>query len=343
MKISKKIICLCLFILSWFLFPVKNNHVSAQGLQEGRAECVMELHSRRILYEKNGEERLPMASTTKILTAITILEHEKNLQEKFVVPNCALNVEGSSVYLKSGEKYSTEELLYALMLRSGNDAAVALAVHTFGGLENCSTQMNKTAEKAGALQSCFLSPHGLPQEGHYTTARDLSLITVYALRNPMFAKIVSTTYYPSKGWKNKNKLLYDYDGAIGVKTGYTKEAGRCYVGAVKRGDMTLVCSLLNCSDIYGRTKTLLEDAFSAYEYAKILSKDTPVEGEICGKKYALHVDRDLYYPLLAEERALLKRNVEIIATKKPKKGDFVGKIQIYLSNRLLFSENLYKL
>ena len=210
-------------------------------------------------------------------------------------------------------------------------------------MEECSVEMNKTAQKAGALNSCFLTPHGLPKDGHYTTARDLSLITCYALKNPIFAQIVSTKTYQPRGWVNKNKMLYSFDGSIGVKTGYTKEAGRCLVSAVKRENMTLVCTVLNCGDTYGRSKELLSDAFSAYEYAQILSCKTPVVGKIGEKEYTLHVKKDLYYPLLPEERAHVERKVVITASKRPKKDDLVGKIEFYLANRLLFSENLYKL
>ncbi len=327
-----------------FPFALGNRSVT-RGVPvcEAKAECVAELYSGRILYEKSGEDKLPMASTTKIVTAIAVLEKEKDVRDRFPVPTEAVGIEGSSVYLKDGEEYSTEELLYGLMLRSGNDAAVALALHSFGSVAACSVAMNLIAQKAGALNSQFLTPHGLPQDGHYTTARDLTLITCYGLKNPDFAKIVSTAYYQPKGWKNKNKMLYTYDGAIGVKTGYTKEAGRCLVSAATRGNMTLVCTLLNCSDTYGRTEILLNDAFSAYENVKIHAADTPVELQIDGKKYATHTKKDLYYPILEVEREYIVKKIEAETVKKPKKGDLVGKIKIYLSNRLLFSENLYKL
>lgn len=310
---------------------------------EGKAECVMELRSRRILYEKSGERRLPMASTTKIVTAIAVLEAEKDFTAPFVVPQKAVGVEGSSVYLQSGESYTTEELLYGLMLRSGNDAAVALAEHTFGSQEKCYVAMNTIAQKAGALHSNFLSPHGLPQEGHYTTARDLSLITCYALHNPIFSKIVSTEYYSPRAWKNKNKMLYTFEGAIGVKTGYTKEAGRCLVSAATRDGFTLVCTVLSCPDTYERSKKLLSDAFSSYEYTKILGADTPVEINANEKKFAAHTNEDLYYPLLPNERERIVKEVQTLPIKNAKKGDLVGKIEITLLNRLLFSKNLYKL
>ena len=159
----------------------QNKRVSAEKKQEivySQAECVMEVKSHRILYEDGGEMRLPMASTTKIATAITVLNICKNDTSKLItIPDIAEGVEGSSVYLKSGDIYSVEELLYGLMLRSGNDCATALATYCSGNIEAFSAEMNKTAQVAGALSTHFANPHGLPCKNHYTTARDLSLIT----------------------------------------------------------------------------------------------------------------------------------------------------------------------
>lgn len=331
----------------------------ARGETAAKAECVTELYSRRVLYANNLSERLPMASTTKILTAITAIENtsEADLQEERVIPDEAAGIEGSSVYLKRGDLYSSEELLYGLMLRSGNDCAVALAIRTGGSVEKFAAMMNRTAQKAGALDSRFLNPHGLPKEGHYTTARDLSLIACYALKNELFAKIVSAKRYEPRGWENKNKMLKNYDGAIGVKTGYTAEAGRCLVSAATRQKMTLVCAVLNCRDTYGRSAALLDDAFAAYEYAKILDGKTPIVVERNGKKVNAATNKDLYYPLLPEECGLLKKTVKPLPTstaaytstfaseaaKGEKNTKIVGQIEIYLGNQLIFSENLYKI
>lgn len=305
-----------------------------------RAECVMEADSRRILYERNGEQALPMASTTKILTAITVLENCEDLAEEFPVPAQAAGVEGSSVYLERGAVYSVEDLLYGLMLRSGNDCAEALALHFGGSIEGFAEQMNLTAQKAGALHSRFLNPHGLPREGHYTTARDLNLIACYAMHNPEFCKIVSAKYYAPRGWANKNKMLKSYEGAVGVKTGYTKAAGRCLVTAAEREGMTLVCTVLNCSAMYERSAELLDDAFGAYRRVCVLEGDA-----------ALSVGREkgctrepLYYPLLPEEEEHLRIETEEKRVFGREKNDeIIGEVKIYLINRLLFSRNLYKL
>lgn len=334
--------CVCL------VSPASYARASAEqkGLYSpARAECVMEADSRRILYERNGEEKLPMASTTKILTTVTVLEECADIKEKFPVPTEAAGVEGSSVYLQSGDVYSVEDLLYGLMLRSGNDCAEALALHVGGSIDGFAIKMNETAQKAGALDSNFRNPHGLPCEGHYTTARDLNLIACYAMHNTAFRKIVSTRYYEPRHWANKNKMLTNYEGAAGIKTGYTKQAGRCLVTAAERNGMTLVCTVLNCPMMYERSAQLLDDAFKTYEQTRILSADTPIRFEIKGKTVSGCVREDLYYPLLPEEKLLLKTEIEPKedAFGNGKKGEIIGQIKIYLINRLLFSRNLYKL
>lgn len=305
----------------------------------GAAECVMEAESRRILYERQGDVPLPMASTTKILTAVTVLENA-SLEEEFPVPEQAAGVEGSSVYLEKGAVYSVKDLLYGLMLRSGNDCAEALALHVSGSIGEFAQKMNETAEKAGALHSFFKNPHGLPCEGHYTTARDLTLITCYAMHNSVFREIVGTRYYASRGWENKNKMLRRYEGATGVKTGYTKEAGRCLVTSAERGGMTLVCTVLNCPAMYERTERLLDDAFGAYERVCVLDGETPLAvGNEIGR-----TGESLFYPMYPEEREHFR--IETAPRQvfgREKNDEIIGEVKIYLLNRLIFSRNLYKL
>lgn len=332
----------------FLLFPQAGTQLkrtSAENWQEAQAECVMELHSRRVLYESNGDMRLPMASTTKILTCATVLDVCKNLQEAITIPTEAVGIEGSSVYLKAGEIYTVEDLLYGLMLRSGNDCATALALKFGGNLEKFSAKMNETAQKAGALASNFVNPHGLPCEGHYTTARDLSAITSYAMHNTEFCKIVSTQYYAPRHWKNKNKMLTLYEGGIGVKTGYTKQAGRCLVSAAKRGDMSLICTVLNCPTTYERSTKLLDDAFEAYDYVKILSAGDTLPLENAKNNVLGVVKNDYFYPLLKEERDLLEIKTTPLKNmlRRKKSEEIVGQFEIYLAKRLLFSGNLYKL
>ena len=335
---------MCMFsILSMVTFPFMNSaqYVCADSQSEGKAECVMELNSRRVLYERRGDLRLPMASTTKIATAITILNECKDLQEIVEIPAEAVGVEGSSVHLEQGGHYSVEALLYGLMLRSGNDCATALAFHIGGCIRNFSVKMNETAQKAGALSTHFVNPHGLPQQNHYTTARDLSLISCYAMENTTFQKIVATQYYEPKHWANKNKILTQYEDGIGIKTGYTKEAGRCLVSAAKRGDMTLVCTVLNCGPMYERSIQLLDDAFNTYAYLPLVEKGDKMavstkQGEMLGV-----VQESFYYPLADGEIEQLE--IKVSAIKEKQNKEIIGQFDILLSKRLLFSGKLYKL
>lgn len=323
-----------LFNVLW-LFPSNILDVSAEKYSS--AECVMEIDSRRILYQEHGDVRLPMASTTKIVTALCVLESGIDINRELSIPKSAVGIEGSSVYLKEGEKYSVKDLLYGLMLRSGNDCAVALAETLDGSIPAFSSRMNDLAQASGALNSRFSNPHGLPTQNHYTTAVDLSLITARAMQNSQFCEIVKTTYYAPKNWTNKNKMLTSYQGAIGVKTGFTKEAGRCLVTAAERNGMRLVATVLNSPNMYERTKVLLDDAFSKYTNRLVLgSKEI-----VCFAGGQGSPLRDYYFPMLIGE----ENHLEVVAYPyfDPKNDKIVGQFQIYLLKRLLFCGNLYKL
>ena len=232
------------------------------------AVLLMDADSGEILYSENERARMEIASTTKILTAITVIEHS-DIFRICEVPAAAIGVEGSSIYLRKGEKWRILDLLYGLMLRSGNDAAVALAVLTAGSVEKFSEQMNETARKAGATGSNFVNPHGLHDPDHYCTALDLARITRYALHCEIFAEICKTKKHvcekeSSDGknekevFYNKNKLLASYPYATGVKTGYTKHSGRCLVSSAEKEGKRLICVVLNVYDTYGVTRDLFD-------------------------------------------------------------------------------------
>ena len=217
----------------------------------------------KVLDESNADARKYPASTTKILTALVVLENVPS-DMKFRVPDCAVGVEGSSIYLKRGEVVKVGDLLYGLMLRSGNDAAVALAVATAGTVERFAAMMNERARRAGARNSHFVNPHGLHDNDHYTTARDLAIITAEAYRNEDFRRIVSTTSITvgegenTRVLYNKNKLLSQVEGANGVKTGYTTKSGKCLVGgAVKDGVQRISVVLGATCDMWQLSKRLL--------------------------------------------------------------------------------------
>lgn len=305
---------------------------TASAATPSRAECVLELSSRRILHGSNAEERLPMASTTKILTAILVID-DCDLDESISIPGQAEGVEGSSVYLKAGDKYTVRELLYGLMLRSGNDCAVSLALHHSGSVEKFAQAMNRKALSLGAEHSRFANPHGLPHEGHYTTARDLALISAYALQNDTFREIVSCKYYAPRGWANKNKMLTEYEGALGVKTGFTLRAGRCLVSGAQRDGMTLVCVVLNSPQMFERSAELLDSAFGAYRLTRLCSSQEGFEGFACRS--------DFYYPITDAERDKIRIETELLPEPPHEIGGYAGIMKIYLENHLLFSQNLY--
>ena len=259
-KIYSKFALAVFIVMSFLLiinsFSVNLPQVSAQNCS-ARGMAVLEMESGRVLYSKNMNEKLKMASTTKIVTAYTVIKHCKNLDEPFKISDKAIGIEGTSIYLKSGEVLTARELLYGLMLRSGNDASVALALHCADSIEAFAEMMNQTALECGAKNSHFVNPHGLDADGHYTTAYDLALITSRALQNKTFAEIVSTKNIKISGGEtgtrylvNKNRLLNSLDGCVGVKTGFTKGAGRCLVSAVKRGNRTAACVVLNCGPMF---------------------------------------------------------------------------------------------
>lgn len=328
-----------LFAAICSLSPAKTAFVTEKTYSKG--ECVMEQSSRRILYASSSNTRLPIASTTKILTAITVLENIDDVKKEVIVPKEAERVEGSSVYLRAGDKYSVKSLLYGLMLRSGNDCATALALSVNESVEEFSTLMNLTAQKAGALDSNFVNPHGLHDEKHYSTAKDLCHITAYAMQNPLFCEIFSAKSYPEYGWANKNKLFSLYEPCIGGKTGYTTKAGKCLVSAAKKEGMTLICSVIDCPTTYERSIQLFEEAFSAYKMVELLKAEEKFYTSY-GEGIVLE---GFSFPLMSEEESLIEKRVIPLKSplKRNKNGEIIAQLQILLVNQLLFSTNLYKL
>lgn len=241
-----------------------------------RAALLMEASTGKVLYEKNARQKLPMASTTKVMTALVAIELG-NLDELVETDAAAYGVEGSSIYLQLEETMSLRDLLYGLMLSSGNDAAVAIAIHIGHGVEQFAGLMNARARQLGAVDTHFVTPNGLHSEAHYTTAYDLSLIAAAAMQNETFREIASTQYYRTqtgavaRTFKNKNKILWNYDGGNGVKTGYTKAAGRCLVFAAEREGMQLVGVVLDCPDMFNEAQALLDHGMVNYEMAPLVS------------------------------------------------------------------------
>ncbi|MDD3410855.1 MAG: D-alanyl-D-alanine carboxypeptidase [Eubacteriales bacterium] len=239
---------------------------------QAKAAALIERESGRVLYAQNEEAALPMASTTKVMTALLALEHG-GLDEVVTVGRNAFGVPGTSIYLSEGERITLRDLLYGLMLASGNDAAVAIAEHVDGSVEAFCRHMTQRARELGCEKTTFVNPNGLPVSGHCTTALELALIAREAMRHELFRQMVSTQRasipWEGRGYdrvlSNKNRLLSEYDGATGIKTGYTKAAGRCLVFGAKRDGLELIGVVLNCPDWFEEAKRLLDDGFARYE------------------------------------------------------------------------------
>ncbi len=268
----KKIILPC--VLSCLLFSAAVNS-SAIGVSAESA-VLIQCEGEEVVFGKNEHIRMPMASTTKIMTAVIALENS-DLSQKVLITDEMIGAEGSSVYLKEGEEILLKDLVYALMLGSANDAAEAIAVHIAGTVEDFAALMNNKAKELGLKDTSFANPHGLDSENHYTTAYDLAKLTVYALKNKEFAKIVSTYKYtveateksPVRYLVNHNKLLKLYDGAIGVKTGFTKKCGRCLVSAAERDGVKLVAVTLSAPDDWNDHIKMLDHGFSLYRSVEL--------------------------------------------------------------------------
>lgn len=267
---SGPVFLLTIIIFVMTIMPVQ---IFAQPGVSAQCFVLVESETGTVLLEGNADSRMLIASTTKIMTALVVIEN-CDLEEVLSVKQEYTLVEGSSMYLKPGERLTVESVLYGLMLSSGNDAAVALACHTAGSVEAFAQLMNKKAKELGMTNSSFKNPHGLDADGHYSTAKDMAILTVEAMHNPEFAEIVSTKTINVAGRSltNHNKLLWKYDGALGVKTGYTKSAGRSLVSCAERDGMQLVCVTLNAPDDWDDHSALYDWAFANYRYERPVEK-----------------------------------------------------------------------
>ncbi|WP_123040847.1 D-alanyl-D-alanine carboxypeptidase family protein [Cohnella candidum] len=300
--------------------PGSNGAPPAPGNQ-AKAAALIDVTSGRILFSQRGDEPMKIASLTKIMTAIVAIE-QGNLEDKVTVSVRAAGKEGSSLYLKAGEKITLKNLLYGLMLRSGNDAAVAIAEHVGGSLEGFVFLMNKKAEELGLSHSHFANPHGLDQPGHLMSANDLAKLSAYSLQNPTFREIVKTRVKMAPNpneqwdykWVNKNKMLTMYDGADGVKTGYTKQALRTLVSSATRGGQQLAAVTLNDGNDWADHKALLDYGFKYYPLQTVIHRGQPIPGT------PYTAAADFRYPLASGERGKLSMK----AVKVPETAmDFV--------------------
>lgn len=338
-KIRK--ILLALFIL--FTAAVYSVCSGYTAFAQAESSIVIEKESGRVLYQYDPRKQMAVASTTKIMTAIVAIEYGDPDDIVTVSANAA-NTEGSSMYLESGEEIGLNNLLYGLMLSSGNDAAVAISEHItektgldFVGL------MNEKARSLGAESTHFDNPNGLPSDTHYSTAYDMAVITKYALDNPKFKEIVSTKSVSLPGQNgdygraltNHNKLLSMCEGCIGVKTGYTKSAGRCLVSAVERGGMTLICVTLNDPDDWNDHMYLYDQLFSEYGFKKIISKTdklAEIKVENGTSEYIKLVsDKEYSLPLNENDKYAIETDVNPEYALPVSAGDVLGSGRIILN------------
>jgi len=250
---------------------------AAADQTSARAAYVLDLKTGRTLFAVNENAEMPMASTTKVMTALIALE-QGNLDDLVETTRAAYGQPGTSIYLSLGEKLTLEQMLYGLMIASGNDAAVAIADHIGGSVEGFCAVMNERARSLGANHTNFVNPNGLPVANHYTTAHDLAVIAAAAMENPVFREIVSTqrASIPWEGreymrvLRNKNALLTSYDGATGIKTGFTRAAGRCLVFGSRREDMEIVGVVLNCSNWFAEAARIMDLVYARYTWVEML-------------------------------------------------------------------------
>ncbi len=294
------------------------------------------LETGSFLYEKNGDARYPMASTTKIMTALIAAESER-LTERFRIPKEATGIEGSSLYLREGEVFTLEELLYGLMLRSANDAATAIAIALCGSVSAFTERMNERAETLSLTDTHFENPHGLDAEAHYTTAKDLARLGAAAIENET-VRTVASTYKKTIGEGesarlivNHNKLLRSYEGAIGLKTGFTKKCGRCLVGAAERDGVTLITTTLSAPDDWTDHKRMLDLGFhSLRSYIDLDAGEYQTKiSVLSGKSGAVSVTNREGFSLV-EKSGLSEVQMRVClnpyATAPVQAGDILGKI-----------------
>lgn len=302
--------------------------------------CVMDALTGEVVYDQNCEMRHGMASTTKIMTAVVALENS-NWNDVVTVSQNAAAQEGSSAYIHAGDQINMIDLLYGLMLNSGNDAAMAIAEHIAGSADAFADMMNQKAWSIGANNTQFVTPSGLNSEGHFSTAKDMATIMRYALWKEEFRNIIAAKEYAGRVintgeiliFSNHNKLLQTYSGIIGGKTGYTDATGRCLVSAAERDNMTFIAVTLNDNDDWNDHTSMLDYAFNEY-YPKLIIKkgDVIKESVIDGQKCKFAAERDLYAPMKVDgSRNIVMTNYMINDLKSPiNAGEKIGFIDVVI-------------
>jgi serine-type D-Ala-D-Ala carboxypeptidase (penicillin-binding protein 5/6) len=316
-------IVICSLVLA--VFP---QEAKAEPGVSAKAAVLMEQSSGRVLYGRNEHRPMRIASITKIMTAILAIESGK-MQDTVTITEHAARTEGSSLYLKPGEKIPLTDLVFGLMLRSGNDSAVAIAEHVGGSLEGFAYLMNQKAEEIGMKHTRFRNPHGLDtHEDHYSTAYDMALLTKYAMNNDTFKDISATKVFRSEQtgekwdrvWRNKNKMLKLYENSTGGKTGYTKRAKRTLVSTAEKDGMELIAVTLNDPDDWEDHRNMFEWAFQSFKMTELIKEGNVKSIKDKGYKGKVEANRSFSYPLLKEEMNQISSSIHLY--KLPKSGEW---------------------
>lgn len=312
-----------------------------------RSYIVIDAKSGRIIASGNSDVKLPIASTTKIMTSILAIENNKDIEKKIEVPPSCIGIEGSSIYLKPKQKVSIKDLLYGTMLRSGNDAAQTLAEFTGRNCEGGFVEMmNKKARELGAFNSSFQNPHGLNDDNHYSTAYDLALISSYAMKNPLFKEISSAEKYKADSlntyFYNKNKVVHQYEYGTGIKIGYTKVAGRCLVASAEKDGTEIIAVVLNDNSWFQDCYNIFDWAFENYKSYQIVEK-----GQFAGKTSEgddVFISEDFSYILTDEEINNIRYESEITLPYivNSLECTICGTYKIYLGEELIHTGSLVR-
>lgn len=343
------LIWLMLFASTLLLFPSVGQAKERPDVSAANA-ILMEASTGRVLFEKDAHEERPIASITKVMTALVAIRYG-DLSDQVTISEEAANQNGSSVYLQAGEKMSLEDLLYGLMLRSGNDAAEAIAEHVGGSVDGFVFLMNETALYLGMDDTHFMNPHGLDEDGHYSSAFDMALLMQHASRNDVFADIAGTESHQAAAisypWQNKNKLLTNlYQPCTGGKTGFTSKAGRTLVTTAEKDGESLIAVTLNGPDDWNDQVSMYEWGFDAYSLTELdhAGKQKFIHQ---GQSYTAYTGQEVIYPLQEKEKPQMKKEVELTNKSKTKKHQAaeqkqkVGRIRYVLAGKPIREVPLY--
>jgi len=338
------IICLTLSFIFVFLIP---EHGLAHVHTSANNAVLIEQSTGRVLYEKNAHEIESIASITKIMTAILAIESGE-MASVTKTSKQAIHTEGSSIYLEQGEKMSIEDLVYGLMLRSGNDAAVAISEHVGGSEEGFVHLMNEKASWLGMTNTHFDNPHGLDSEEHYSTAYDMALLMQYAMKNKVFRKISGTTTHQAEhrsyAWQNKNKLLTSiYDKCIAGKTGFTKQSGRTLITSAQQDNLDLIAVTLNAPDDWRDHIQMYEWGFDNYQLETIAEKGQSIFKQHDSERTIVGVNPvDLTYPLTKLESSMLDRRTLLVREESNSRKDRIGQTEFYLQGSKIAELPIYR-